>query len=244
MQAFKTFIIHLSGNEHSENMARQCQEQAKKFDIDAKLFEGIYGDDVFRHYVSTGVPRPKKRLKKGRIGVLGCFFSHYYLWKDCSRDTVPYLILEHDGYMLRPITEDILNSFTDVLKLDGCDPFGAEYNNVLKDGLKETDIKIEKYWNNDAKNPKKIGTGNYFKGAYAYILKPAGAKKIIDFIHRNENGKGHRTADQQIGDGVLDTRVTVPSLARLHPFYSEGTNIKTESLTRNLEEKHYERTER
>lgn len=233
MQAFKTFIIRLEGHAHSENMAKQCQDQAAKFGIDAKMFDGINGFDVYKHYVSTGVPRPTKRLKKGRQGVLGCFFSHYYLWKSCSQDTVPYLILEHDGYILRPITDDILNSFDDVLKLDGCDPFGPSYNDVIAEGLLDTEIKIEKYWNKNAKNPAKIGTGNYFKGAYAYILKPAGAKKIIEFIHRNENLKGHRTADQQLGDKVLNTWVTVPSLARLHPFYAEGDNIKTASLTGN-----------
>ena len=233
MQPFKTFIIRLAGHEHSENMARQCQEQAEKFGISAELFDGINGHDVYKHYVSTGVPRPKKRLKKGREGVLGCFFSHYYLWKKCSKDNVPYLILEHDGYMLRPITDDILNGFDDVLKLDGCDPFGPTYNDAIAEGLEQSEIKIEKYWNNNAKNPMKIGTGNYFKGAYAYILKPQGANKLIDFIHKNENGFGHRTADQQIGDLVLKTQVTVPSLARLHPFYAEGDNIKTASLTGN-----------
>lgn len=231
----KTFIIRLKGHDHSETMARECQQQAKKFNIDAQLFDGIYGTTAERHYQVTKVPRPKKKLKKGREGVLGCFFSHYYLWDACSKDTEPYLILEHDGYLLREISDEVLNSFNDVLKLDACDPYSSNYNDQINEGLGLKDIKIEKYWNLTAKNPAKIGTGNYFKGAYAYILKPRGAQKLINFIHENKLGIGHRTADQQIGDAVLDTRCTVPSLARLHPFYSEGDNLKSASLTGNPE---------
>ena len=234
MHQFKTWIIRLSTNEHSCNMAEQCKQQAAKFGIAAEYFEGINGLDVDKHYDLTDVPRPKKNLKKGRIGVLGCFFSHYYLWQNCWLQQEPYLILEHDGYIIRDIPTNICNQFTDVLKLERNDPFSSEYNQIIE---KEStlDFKIEKYINKSPKAIHKIGTGNYFKGAYSYILQPSGAKKLLDFIHKNENKKGHRPADQQIGDEVLDTWTTIPTVARLHPFYSEGTNIKTTSLTGNPE---------
>ena len=234
MQAFKTFIIRLSTNEHSCKMAKECKDQAKKFGIEAQYFEAINGKDVERHYIETGVPRPAKALKKGRIGVLGCFFSHYYLWQNCVQQNIPHLILEHDGYIIREIPKNICSQFTDILKLDRCDPFSSTYNSVIEKE-KEYPLSIEKYINQSPKAIHKIGTGNYFKGAYSYIIKPNGAKKLITFIHKNENGKGHRPADQQIGDGIMDTWTTVPTLARLHPFYSEGTNLKTASLTGNPE---------
>jgi len=234
MQPFRTFIIRLSTNEHSCNMALQCKEQAAKFSIDAEYFEGVNGKDVEKHYIESGVPRPKKKLKKGKIGVLGCFFSHYYLWQSCWQQQIPYLILEHDGYIIRKIPNNICDQFTDILKLDQNDPFSTSYNKVLQDE-EHLDLRIEKYVNKAPKAIHKIGTGNYFRGAYSYILKPTGAKKLLDFIHKNENGKGHRPADQQIGDGVLETWTTIPTVARLHPFYSEGTNLKTASLTGNPE---------
>jgi len=234
MQPFRTFIIRLSTNEHSVRMALECKEQAAKFGIDAEYFEGINGKDVERHYIESGVPRPAKALKKGRIGVLGCFFSHYYLWQNCIQQNIPCLILEHDGYIIREIPNDICSQFTDILKLDRCDPFSSTYNNTIKKE-KDLPLQIEKYTNQSPKAIHKIGTGNYFKGAYSYIIKPSGARKIIDFIHKNENAKGHRPADQQIGDGVMDTWTTVPTVARLHPFYSQGANLKTASLTGNPE---------
>jgi glycosyl transferase family 25 len=233
MSFIKCYIIRLKDHPLSEKIALETKIQAKKFNINAEFFDGIYGDEVETHYQITQVPKPKKSLKKGKPGVLGCFFSHYYLWKKCVEENVPFLILEHDGYMIQPLPDDILDKFDDILKLDRCDPYSSDYNNIIS-RENSLDFKIEKYYNDDAKNPAKIGTGNYFKGAYAYILKPQGARKLINFIHKNELGIGHRTADQQIGDAVLNTWVTIPSLARLHPYYSIDENIKSASLTKNL----------
>ena len=229
----KCYIIRLEENEHSCQMAKECKEQAAKFGIEAEYFKAINGHEADKHYNLTNVPRPRKAIKKGRLGVLGCFFSHYYLWKQCSEQTEPFCILEHDGYFLKPVTKELLDSFDDVLKLDSRDPYSSNYNQMLE-FEKDLPVTVEKYINPAPKAIHKIGTGNYFKGAYSYILKPPGARKLLEFIHKNENGKGHRPADQQIGDAVLNTWTTVPTVARLHPFYSIGTNINSASLTRNL----------
>jgi glycosyl transferase family 25 len=234
MQLFKCFIIRLKGHPLSEKMAKECQDQAKKFNVDADFFNGINGNDADKHYETTKVPRPKKKIKKGRPGVLGCFFSHYYLWKECIKENIPFLILEHDGYIIKEIPEDIFDKFDDILKLDRCDPYSKDYNRMLEEEY-NTALKVEKYWNPNAKNPDKIGTGNYFQGTWAYLIKPEGAKKLIEFIHQNKSGIGHRPSDQQIGDAVLNTWTTIPSLARLHPFYSIDGNIKSASLTGNTD---------
>jgi len=224
----KCYIIRLEENDHSCKMAEECKEQAAKFGIEAEYFKAINGNDVDLHYEKTGVFQ-KRKTKKGRLGVLGCFFSHYYLWLKCVELSEPIIILEHDGFILRSIPDSILDNFDDVLKLDRLDPYSKSYSTSLKQE-ENLDIKIEKYVHLNPKNPHKIGTGNYFKGAYAYIIKPHAAQKIIDHISVN----GHVPADQQIGDWVVDTRTTVPSLARLHPWYSIGNNISTGSLTKNL----------
>jgi GR25 family glycosyltransferase involved in LPS biosynthesis len=224
-----TYIIRLEENEHSCRMAQECFEQAKIHGLKPKYFKAINGKDWKKHYYATGI-QPKRKFKKGKLGVRGCFFSHYYLWLECLKQGEPMCILEHDGYILRPFGNTICDQFEDVLKLDRLDPYSKKYNQLL-DEEKDKELQIEKYVNQSPKNPYKIGTGNYFKGAYAYILKPEGAHKLIKHIRQH----GHVTADQQIGDWVLNTNTTVPSLARLHPFYSIGDNIKTHSLTQGLE---------
>jgi hypothetical protein len=114
--------------------------------------------------------------------------------------------------------------------LDRHDPYSKNYNDNINNEI-DLPLRVERYKNLSPKNTDKIGTGNYFKGAYCYILKPSGAEKLLKHVQKNKTG--HRTADQQIGDKILNTWTTVPSLARLHPFYSIDNNIKTASLTGN-----------
>jgi GR25 family glycosyltransferase involved in LPS biosynthesis len=93
---------------------------------------------------------------------------------------------------------------------------------------------VNKYHNPQAKTVnhesnfvEKIGTGNYLRGAYSYIIKPHAAQRLIDWIKQN----GFVPADQQIGDDVVDIQVKVPTIARLHPDYHN--RIKEMSLTGN-----------
>jgi|SaaInl74LU_5_DNA_1037368.scaffolds.fasta_scaffold04057_6 GR25 family glycosyltransferase involved in LPS biosynthesis len=224
----KTFIIRLEENEHSCCMAQECYDQAVIHGLQPEFFKAINGNDSAWHYEITGIKKAHK-FKKNRLGVLGCFFSHYYLWLKCIEENTPFVILEHDGFILKPFDSSILDTFEDVLKLDRLDPFSKSYEELIDQEL-NLPFSVTKYINLENKNPIKINTGNYFKGAYAYIIKPVAASKLIKYIKQY----GHVPADQQIGDWIVDTKTTVPSLARLHPYYAIGTNIKQSSLTRNL----------
>lgn len=225
----KTYIIRLEENKHSCQMAQDCYDQAIIHKLHPKFFKAINGNDCAEHYEATGIV-PLRKFKKGKLGVRGCFFSHYYLWLECIKTNEPFIVLEHDGYIIKPFNESILDEFEDVLKLDRLDPYSKSYESTLEEE-NNLPLEIQKYINLSPKNPVKIGTGNYFKGAYAYIIKPSAATKLIKHIRQH----GHVPADQQIGDWVVDTRTTVPSLARLHPFYAIGNNIKSHSLTSGLE---------
>ena len=131
------------------------------------------------------------------------------------------MILEHDGYFIKPLPDNILDTFTDVLKLDTLDPFSKQYNNLITEQQSQP-LVISKYYNSQAKTVdptlnwgEKIKTGNYIRGAYSYIIKPHAAKKIINWIDEN----GFVPADQQIGDSVVDIQVVTPTIVRLHPDY-------------------------
>jgi GR25 family glycosyltransferase involved in LPS biosynthesis len=157
---------------------------------------------------------PRYKFKKGRAGVFGCFLSHYYLWKKCVEDDTPFIILEHDGYFIKPLEDDILEQFQDVLKLDDLDPFSSSYENLLNE-QSNLPLSIKKYHNSTAKFLEKNQTGNYMRGAYGYIIKPHAAKKIVDWIAVN----GFVPADNQIGDAIVDIQVVSPTVVRLHPAY-------------------------
>jgi GR25 family glycosyltransferase involved in LPS biosynthesis len=225
----KTYIIRLEENEHSCQIAEDCHTQAVRFNLQPEFFNAINGNNSEFHYSQTGI-RKAGKFKKNRLGVIGCFFSHYYLWKQCAYENIPYLILEHDGYIIRYISDDILDQFEDVLKLDRLDPYSSRYNEEIDNECKLPVI-IQPYINPSPKYKTRIGLKtNYFKGAYSYIIKPHAAKKIIDYITIH----GHVTADQQINDSIVKLETTFPTIARLHPYYSIGENIKSASLTKNL----------
>ena len=221
----KNFIIRLKNNPISEKYATECVNQAKTFGIDVDYFDAINGLEYASHLEKLNI-HPKYKFKKGRAGVYGCFLSHYYLWQQCVADNVPYCVLEHDGYFIKPLPVDILNQFTDVLKLDGENPFSKDYDQIIN--LKNAQpISIQKYNNPDAKFLHKNQTGNYMRGAYGYIIKPHAAKIIVDWISVN----GFVPADNQLGDALVDIQVTVPSVVRLHPAYNN--RIRELSLTSN-----------
>lgn len=221
------FIIRLKNNTISEKYAAECIAQAKNFGITVECFDAINGLEYTDHLNALKI-QPRYKFKKGRAGVYGCFLSHYYLWKKCLEDNVPYTILEHDGYFIRPLPLDILDKFEDVLKLDNVDPWSKTYNeSVLGDGTK--DIDIIKYFNPKTKFEEKNQTGNYMRGAYGYIIKPHAAKKLVDWISIN----GFVPADCQLGDAIVDIKTVVPTVVRLHPDYHG--NIGDLSLTNNPE---------
>jgi glycosyl transferase family 25 len=209
----KAFIIRLKDNDISEKHANECVDEAKKYNIDVNYFDAINGKDYTEHLQKLKIV-PKYKFKKGRAGVFGCFLSHYYLWKKCAEENIPYLILEHDGYFIRPLEDNILEKFQDVLKLDDLDPFSRSYNNLINEQT-NLPITIKKYHNSTAKFLEKNQTGNYMRGAYGYIIKPHAAKKIVDWIKIN----GFVPADNQIGDALVDIQVVSPTVVRLHPAY-------------------------
>ena len=113
----KTYIIRLKDNPISEKYATECVDQAATFGIEVNYFDAINGLEYLDHLDKLKI-LPKYKFKKNRIGVYGCFLSHYYLWNQCVEDNIPYTILEHDGYFINPMPDDVLENFTDVLKLD------------------------------------------------------------------------------------------------------------------------------
>jgi len=222
----KAKIIILKNNALSERVAKDCIEQATRFGISVEIFNAINGLEYQQHLEKLNI-RPLKKFKKGKPGVYGCFLSHYYLWKECAESKEPYIILEHDGFLIKSLPGNILDQFDDVLKLESENPYRSTYEDRLeltKDNNLTYNI-VEPY--RDMNN----GAGWYSVGAYAYIIKPRAADKLITWIDKN----GFLPADQQLGSYAITLHECKPSLARLHHFYIKDGNIKSMSTTMNTE---------
>ena len=217
----KSYIIVLKNHEFSEKLARECIVQANKFGLDVQIFDAIWGQDYKEHMSSTGLVPGRVRKNKMSLGHYGNFFSHYYLWQMCVEINEPVIILEHDGYFIRKLPEDILDNFTDALKLDIENPYAADYDKKINDNLSQP----LKYFDSVEGIHKKKKCGWYTWGSYGYIIKPSGAKKLISWVKEN----GFISTDNQIASYILDIYICSPSIVRLHPFYKDRESITNNS---------------
>jgi GR25 family glycosyltransferase involved in LPS biosynthesis len=203
----KAKIITLKNNKLSEKIAKESIEQAAIMNVSVDYFEAINGFYAESHLVNLGI-RPKKKMK---AGVLGCALSHIYLWKQCVDDNEPYLILEHDGYFIESLPDNVLDLFEDVLKLDNCNPYSNEYEQEI-----EKKSKNQLQILNLPKDDNMIdNAGQYSRGSYGYIIKPHAAKKLLAWIDTH----GFLRSDHQLGNDICEISITNKSLIRLHPYY-------------------------
>ena len=217
----KSFIITMLGHEMSEQLSAECREQAAKFGINVEIFEAIWGRDYEQHLKKLNIKLGRQKLSKMTLGHYGNFLSHFYLWMACVKNNEPYLVLEHDGWLMRDIPENILDQFDDICKLDCFSPYmktDGGYNVIVDRDLTSPvgvhtilNIPVLTGYGDPLRFKKQAGC--YSSGVYAYIIKPQGAKKLIDWIYEN----GFLATDNQVNTNVMDVKVCVPSVARLHP---------------------------
>jgi GR25 family glycosyltransferase involved in LPS biosynthesis len=216
----KSYIIRLKDVEISNQTANDCINQAANFGIlvsESDAVNGLY----HREHLEFLNLKPTKKI---RDGACGCILSHIYLWKKCIADNETYLILEHDGYFIEPLPEDILSKFDDILKLDNSNPYSKSYENEIeRKSLLEFQVI-------DLENNLKFysDAGLYSRGSYAYIIKPHAAKKLLSWIEKN----GFIRSDHQLGNDICKVQTVNKTIVRLHPFYLN--NVKELSLTNNI----------
>lgn len=112
----KSYIIRLSNHKQSRNWAKESYDSGKYYDWNINYFNGIDGKisslDDYNIKVNTLY---KKGIRLFRNpGVVGCFLSHYLLWKKCVKDNENICILEHDTIIYDKLPNI---QFDDVLKL-------------------------------------------------------------------------------------------------------------------------------
>ena len=232
----KSVIITMLGHELSEQLSSECRAQAAKIGVNVEIFEAIWGRDYAEHLEKLNIRLGRQKLSKMTLGHYGNFLSHYYLWTKCFNEQEPYLVLEHDGWLLRKIPDDILDQFDDLCKLDCYSPFMKKDGGY--DAIVDQDttspvavhsiLDIPKLTGYDDALRFKKQAGCYSSGVYAYIIKPQGAKKLIDWINEN----GFLATDNQVNTNVMDVKVCIPPVARLHPVMKSREIIGQMSTSR------------
>lgn len=217
----KTYIIYLPGNELSTKLANQAIKSTMSIGVDAELFVGVNRDAAEQFFADNNIRLgPSDGATSWSPGTMGCFASHYSMWKLCCDIDQPVTVLEHDAIMLRNPTS-ILNQVVDVCHLDMFMPFNS--------GIPE-DSEMHFKWYNEHVMLYQPGvtdypshafydtrsiTGDCFRGAYGYIIKPSAAKRIINFVHEF----GAFPADRAICSRVVKLQKSLCTYVRLNPFF-------------------------
>lgn len=240
---FKSFVIRQKNEPFSESLSDELIASAKAFNIEVEKFDGLFDRDV-DNFISDQKLKPftlngKKTNQTDTIGKRGCFSSHFALWKLCILENCPYIIFENDAVLIRNIDQTYINQFDDILHLDpySRDPYAhtkdlknrfrrdrQSYETLLYSNSEVEVKKFEGYGSFHLKNIDGIKRG-FIRGSHAYIIKPKGAKKLIDAVYKF----GFLSADTQMNLNFINVYATYPSLARINPFFCNEDHFKKHS---------------
>lgn len=126
--------------------------------------------------IATGLlktPYPTQNYK-ARIA---CALSHYNLWKQCNNDDETILVLEHDAVWKQKLPEWVTDdSKYDIIGIN--DPRGAtRRSRQFHEGVQKKESLIQRPPVIDEEYVPQGIAGNS-----AYIMKPSGAKKMLDLV--------------------------------------------------------------
>lgn len=113
----KNYIIYLPQIEHSVASAERLKQQLVNYGEEVYLFEGTHGNVAKEQFEKEGRVPHNWGLKGPKVllpdnvkakymgpGVMGCFDSHYRLWKKCVELNEPIIVWEDDVELIRPFT--------------------------------------------------------------------------------------------------------------------------------------------
>jgi glycosyl transferase family 25 len=181
------FCIYKKDDSRSEAFLAQTTDSAKKFLINVIPFEGVYTNldkQLKKHKLKIN-PLGEHKIKTN--GVIGCFLSHFKLWNKCLELNRPIGILEYDAVFVRPLPNNILDNFTHYLNLDFSrhlylDSKEVNYTDFVLNDTRAMSIEPLEETNVESKikKPFKYINNNHIKGAFGYIIKPEGARRLVD----------------------------------------------------------------
>jgi GR25 family glycosyltransferase involved in LPS biosynthesis len=186
----EAFVITISNNPKSNAAAERCIKSAnipiKKFEAITEIKAEKLMRDLFikwnypwkgeEYDMKAGVKKTAYQTANP-LRRVGCFLSHYLLWKRCAEQDEPIIVLEHDAIFIKPFDETaFMKAECDIISIN--DPRGAtrkaqEYHDILQSKA-QTIQRVPTI--DDLMIPQGL------PGNSAYIIKPSGAKKMLELV--------------------------------------------------------------
>ena len=192
------YIITVKGNKISETGAEVCMVSSKKVknSFTIKKFDAVtpemantvlFGNGLKWNYpwegekldIATGLLKkayptadPNKRI--------ACAMSHWLLWNNCAKEDKPFLIMEHDAKFVKKLDyESILVGNFDIVGINS--PASATRKaHEFHDKVRNTAA-----WLQPAPTIDEFNIPQGIAGNSAYIIKPAGAKKMLELVKKH-----------------------------------------------------------
>ena len=156
----KAYVIRIKGHELSEQAATRCIKSAAKHGLEVTRWDAFTPKDKpLQNLREMGInPAPFDEVYSRTLNCASAFLSHYSLWEECYKTNEKIVIFEHDAVVFSEIPTEV--EFEYVMTFS--QPSYGNYKNPLTLGV----------------NP--LTQKTYFGGAHGYIVKPQGAKYLID----------------------------------------------------------------
>jgi len=230
----KTYIIYLKDNDLSIKLAKDAQKSCERFGLEYEMFDGVPADKAI-DVMKLHDLKPSNSVKKEvwTKGTIGCVASHFLLWKKCSEQDENFVIMEHDGLIIRD-PRLIENDVVHACHLDASVAFNSNYDADSEEWFyhyEKSFIDNNKPGVRDHPSVKFYGNqdiiGGTFRGAYGYMITPAGAKRLVNFVRKY----GVYPADQCLCETAVKLQRAKSTYVRLHPFF-KTLNKQRENTTR------------
>lgn len=217
------YCIHKEGDKESQEPLNDAVRSGKNFNVTVIPYPGVYSkidEYLQQENLSLNNAGSHKIIRRGN-GVIGCFLSHYFLWKKCVDLDNAIGVLEYDAIFIKPLPDNILDQFEDYLNLDYTRHTHLSAQSSGDEYLDQIEIEHNKLFevkdlqeNSKSKNHTfKYINNNHIKGAFGYIIKPVGAKKLIAATKEH----GILPADIQMNLVYCNVKYTIPSIVMLNP---------------------------
>lgn len=142
---------------------------------------------------------------------MACACSHYELWDECASTNTTMLILEHDALFTRKLDFDPHETSATIIGINN--PRGATRRaGVYYDAIQNSTLKFQPVpLVDDITVPQGLA------GNSAYIIKPAGAKKLLELV---------KTYGLWPNDAIM-CRQLLPKLAVTKTFYTTVQGLES-----------------
>lgn len=217
----KTYIIRLESSPISFKLAEDAFNAAKSFQLDVQYFKAIDKSNVDDFFTANNLVS-KKYPAMEIAGTRACFASHYSLWKMCAETEEPFLVLEHDGVVIRD-PRNVIFKVSDVCHMDPYSPFDSTYDKYVNlwDGERLVEYTRKYVKTEYGKDIITEHRCSYINGSYGYIIKPHAAKRLYDYYKSNEC----IASDEAICNSIVKLQRTSSTYVRLHPFLKDRETI-------------------